>query len=92
MGKRRNSTWARSTPHFVSTRRACDSWAAELTRIRTISLGASFRTISPYTHGIGANFPGQSLLLWGQPIQVAACGSHSAGMRKPKMGGVGGTC
>src|SRR5256885_11777994 len=29
---------------------------------------------------MGGNFPGQSVTLWGQPIQVAACGSHSAGM------------
>src|SRR6266480_4033963 len=30
---------------------------------------------------MGGNLPGQSLTLCGQPIQVAACGSHSAGMR-----------
>src|SRR5207247_2421127 len=82
VGKRRNSMRAASTPHLVRMRRACASWAAELTRMRTSSPGASLRTISAYTHGMRANFPGQSLLLWGQPIQVAACGSHSAGMRK----------
>ena len=27
--------------------------------------------------------PGQSGRWWGQPIQVAACGSHSAGQRRP---------
>src|SRR5687767_1922163 len=32
------------------------------------------------------NLPGQSLALCGQPSQVAACGSHSAGMRKPLIG------
>src|SRR5437867_9653713 len=32
---------------------------------------------------MGGNFPGQSETLCGQPIQVAACGSHSAGMTKP---------
>jgi hypothetical protein len=30
--------------------------------------------------------PGQSSGLWGQAIHVAACGSHSAGMRR--VGGV----
>src|SRR5947208_16236841 len=30
---------------------------------------------------MGGNLPGQSVTLCGQPIQVAACGSHSAGMR-----------
>src|SRR5438046_9332353 len=32
---------------------------------------------------MGGNLPGQSVTLCGQPIQVAACGSHSAGMTKP---------
>ena len=41
------------------------------------------RTISAYTHGIGANLPGQSERWCGQASQVPACGSHSAGMRKP---------
>jgi len=30
---------------------------------------------------IGANFPGQSSFSWGHASHVAACGSHSAGMR-----------
>src|SRR5438094_9786391 len=30
---------------------------------------------------MGGSLPGQSVTLCGQPIQVAACGSHSAGMR-----------
>src|SRR6266571_3635433 len=30
---------------------------------------------------MGGNLPGQSETLCGQPIQVAACGSHSAGIR-----------
>src|SRR5207249_1084395 len=51
--------------------------------MRTTSPGASLRTISPYTQGMGGNLPGQSVTLCGQPIQVAACGSHSAGMTKP---------
>src|SRR6266704_39628 len=33
---------------------------------------------------MGANFPGQSVTSCGQPSQVASCGSHSAGMRKPR--------
>jgi hypothetical protein len=40
------------------------------------------------THGIGSNRPGQSSSLCGQAIQVASCGSHSAGMRKPSARGV----
>src|SRR3989441_3868444 len=81
VGKRRKSTRARSTPAFLRMRLACACWTRELTRMRTTSPGASLRTISPYTQGIGGNFPGQSVTLYGQPIQVAACGSHSAGMR-----------
>src|SRR5438105_10458665 len=34
------------------------------------------------------NFPGQSLWLCGHASQVAACGSHSAGMRYPSSTGV----
>src|SRR5207249_3720561 len=81
VGKRRKSTRARSTPAFLRMRLACACWTRELTRMRTTSPGASLRTISPYTQEIGGNFPGQSVTLCGQPIQVAACGSHSAGMR-----------
>src|SRR2546427_595986 len=81
VGKRRKSTRARSTPAFSRMRLASACWTRELTRMRTTSPGASLRTISPYTKGIGGNFPGQSVTLCGQPIQVAACGSHSAGMR-----------
>src|SRR5271168_1824566 len=36
---------------------------------------------------MGANLPGQSARSWGQEIQVAAWGSHSAGMRKPSAAG-----
>src|SRR5216117_3947819 len=35
---------------------------------------------------MGGNLPGQSETLCGQPIQVAACGSHSAGMRTLLIG------
>src|ERR1043166_3208588 len=56
--------------------------------MRATSPGASLRTISPYTHWIVVIFPGQSLRLCGQPSHVAWCGSHSAGMRKPRAAGV----
>src|SRR2546422_8421685 len=32
---------------------------------------------------MGGNLPGQSVTLCGQPTQVAACGSHSAGILEP---------
>src|SRR5580704_12545814 len=38
---------------------------------------------------MAANLPGQSPRWCGQATQVAACGSHSAGMRKPSAAGVG---
>ena len=36
---------------------------------------------------MGAKRPGQSAALWGQASQVAAWGSHSAGMAKPWAAG-----
>ena len=45
--------------------------------------------MSAYTQGIGANFPGQSVFSCGQESQVAACGSHSAGILKPSATGAG---
>src|SRR5208337_1304679 len=36
---------------------------------------------------MGVNLPGQSLRLCGHPIQVASCGSHSAGRRYPSAAG-----
>src|SRR5439155_26206231 len=53
-----------------------------------ISPGAIFLIISTYAHGMGANFPGQSLMLCGHPTHVASCASHSAGMRKPSAAGL----
>ncbi len=41
----------------------------------------SARAISENTQGIAPNFPGQSRALCGHASHVAACGSHSAGMR-----------
>src|SRR4051794_18698256 len=38
---------------------------------------------------MGANLPGQSSMLCGQAIQVASCGSHSAGMRQASAAGDG---
>src|SRR5580765_237452 len=35
------------------------------------------------------SLPGQSVALCGQPSQVASCRSHSAGMEKPRVAGVG---
>ena len=48
---------------------------------RRISPAAIRRAISANAHGIAANLPGQSEALRGQLIQVASCGSHSAGSR-----------
>src|SRR5438874_8788279 len=62
--------------------------AASFTRMCTFSARAICRTISAYTHGIGWKRPGQSVGLCGHAIHVAACGSHSAGMRKPWEAGV----
>src|SRR6185312_12937558 len=38
--------------------------------------------------GMRSSLPGQLASLWGQASQVAACGAHSAGMRKPCSAGV----
>ncbi len=81
VGKRKNSTRVRFTPILFRIWRALSSCAFELTKILTISPPTIWRTISPYTQGMGANFPGQSVRLCGHPIQVASCGSHSAGKR-----------
>src|SRR5258706_2159959 len=81
-GKGKNSTRARETPTRDRMRRADCSCRASGTRMRTISPGASVRTISPYTQGMVANFPGQSERRCGQVSHVASWGSHSAGMRK----------
>jgi hypothetical protein len=35
-----------------------------------------------------SSLSGQSVGLWGQASQVASCGSHSAGMEKPRAAGV----
>src|SRR5687767_1775520 len=58
------------------------------TLMRTCSPGASAATISANIFGMGSKFPGQLSSLCGQESHVAVCGSHSAGMRKPKDAGV----
>src|ERR1051325_11237305 len=94
VGNRRKSTRARSTPAFLRIRVACPT--PECASMRTVSARVRTRTVSAYTQGIGENFPGQSVTLCGQPIQVAACGSRSAGMRralvsqKPVLNAAGG--
>src|SRR5882762_1700161 len=60
---------------------ALASVAASGTTNSTRSCGARFRMTSAYTQGMGSNFPGQSPRKCGQASQVAACGSHSAGIR-----------
>ena len=73
---------SRSAPLFSRMRRAARSSARSCTRMRTRSTRARCRTMSAYTHGIGANLPGQSVRSCGQrarwlravPIR-RACGS-----------------
>src|SRR5262245_10200831 len=87
VGKRRNCTDPSSRPTRSRMRRAAASRARESTRRRTVSPVTRCRTISPYTHGMGPNLPGQSVVLCGQPSHVATCRSHSAGMRYPSAVG-----
>src|SRR5207245_10739642 len=60
----------------------------DFTMILMSSPGAIFLIIPTYAHGMGPNFPGQSLMLCGHPTQVASCACHSAGMRKPSAAGL----
>src|SRR3954468_7139101 len=69
------------TPCAVRSKRALSATAWLWQRISTRSKSLSARTISAYTHGIGPSFPGQSGSWCGHAIQVASCGSHSAGNR-----------
>src|SRR6266849_9299043 len=88
VGMWKKSTASRLAPDFfrIEGTRACASRLS--TRMKTRSTLDKWRTISAKAQGIGANFPGQSVSSWGQPSQVASCGSHSAGMRKPSEYGV----
>src|SRR5208282_5396176 len=49
----------------------------------TRSTRVKCRTISANAHGIGANFPGQSVNSCGHASHVASCPSHSAGILHP---------
>ena len=69
------------TSAVTSTSRVTTSARSSFTRMFTRSTRARLRTISAYTHGITANFPGQSVRLCGHAIHVDSCGSHSPGMR-----------
>ena len=77
----KKSTRLSDTPERESTLAA----RVRSARLRTISRMRSadwrWRAISAITQGTASNFPGQSLGSCGQASQVAACGSHSAGMR-----------
>ena len=55
--------------------------AASLTSTLTISPATSWRTISTQIGGMRSSLPGQDASLCGHDSQVAACGSHSAGIR-----------
>ncbi len=88
VGTLQNSTASRLAPHLFRMRRAFCSVARSGTRMRTFSTRDRCRITSPYTHGIGANFPGQSVFSCGQASQVASWRAHSPGMRNPSEAGV----
>src|SRR6202158_912977 len=88
VGTRKKSTASRLAPDFFKMVRTRDSDARFSTSRKTRSTFDKCRTISANAHGMGANFPGQSVSSWGQPSQVASWRSHSAGMRKPTAYGV----
>jgi len=85
---RKKSSCSSGAPAFASARFAAASCAASFTIRRTRSLRAMARMISAKAQGMAPNLPGQSRALCGQASQVAACGSHSAGMWKPSEAGV----
>src|SRR6266446_4986838 len=84
----KKSTASRLAPAFFKIVRTRDSDSRFSTSRKTRSAFDKCRTISAKAHGMGANFPGQSVSSCGQPSQVASCRSHSAGMRKPSAYGV----
>jgi hypothetical protein len=57
--------------------------------MRTVSPPASACTACAMAASAAASTPGQVSGLCGQEIQVAWCGAHSAGMRKPSSAGAG---
>src|SRR5713226_5083057 len=88
VGTRKQSTASRLAPDFFRMVRTRDSASRFSTSRNTRSTCDKWRTISAKAHGMGANFPGQSVSSCGQPSQVASWRSHSAGMRKPRACGV----
>ena len=56
--------------------------------MRTSSKRLMAATIFAKAGGIGRNCFGHVLRLCGHDSQIASCGSHSAGMRKPSAAGV----
>src|SRR6266704_2121755 len=88
VGATQNSTASRLAPDFFKMERTRACVSRFSTSKKTRSTLDRWRTISAKAQGIGANFPGQSVSSCGQPSQVASCGSHSAGMRKPRACGV----
>ena len=81
VGSCTKSTCFRFTPERLKTLLAevCSFLLETITRMRSPS--CKWRATSANTHGMASNFPGQSVGSCGQASQVAACGSHSAGMR-----------
>src|SRR5436305_1189536 len=64
------------------------TWSFAAALIRTSSKRLIAATIPAYTFGMPRNCPGQVARLCGHESQIATCGSHSAGMRKPSEAGV----
>ena len=63
-------------------------WNAAAQLIRTLSNRLISATISANFPGIGRKCAGHVARRCGHEIQTAACGSHSAGIRKPSAAGV----
>jgi hypothetical protein len=82
VGMRKKVIASSHAPAFFSISFARLSAARPSTIRKTRSTRVRWRTISANAHGIGANFPGQSVSSCGQPSHVASCDSHSAGIRK----------
>jgi hypothetical protein len=83
VGTRWHSTRSGATSIRAHMARMRPIVASSSTRIRMRSPGARCRMTSPYTQRTASSLPapGQSVRSCGHASQVAACGSHSAGMR-----------
>src|SRR5260370_33059466 len=88
VGMRKKSTAARWAPDFLRMVRTRDSASRFSTRRQTRSTWDRWRTISAKAQRMGENLPGQSVSSWGQLSQAASWTSHSAGILKPRDGGV----